>query len=110
MSWKAFIKPDIKKLAVFVILILVGIFLKVDTSSCFNYCPPGDLCPHVCSLTPLFFMPVVAFFFSSDISGLVLNNIALFSAALLVFWYFASCCLVSFYRQDVKKKDGKKKK
>jgi len=99
MHWKTFFRPGWKKLLVFAALVILDIFVKTPTSGCFDYCQPGAACPAVCSPTPLFFMPVAAFSWSSNIAPLIFENFVVVSAALLVFWYFVACCFLRLHHE-----------
>jgi len=95
MNLKRFFRPTWTKIIILLVLIALSLFLKINTDSCFNYCPPGILCAAVCSPTPLFFIPV-SIFTGSGFAAHYLTNLII---PMLVFWYVISCAAAAIFKK-----------
>jgi len=98
MNWKEFLKPDWRKIVVFVILFILSSFISAYFNTIYSAI---GFCSSIKAGFPLAF--------NTEISGIECggdsSNFDIFSFILdIIFWYLLSCLIVWIYDKFRKKK------
>lgn len=94
MNWKEFLKPDWRKIVIFVILFVMLIIIA-------NLYPPKLIPSWLENLNIIFYFPD---FFIFEILKLSISTVIFLFILDLIYWYLLSCLIVWVYDKVKKKK------
>ena len=102
MKWKDFLKPDWKRILLFVVLLFVAPFpfIRAEAMTCIQMV--GADCPLLLTTDFTFGIPVI--FHRNDFSSAITNNVLpLFFPIHLIYAYLLSCLIIWIYDKVRKK-------